>query len=257
MHPHACNATRARPRPPSAAVLLRMRTGDDAKRDLAGVECRRLGMCSRSAIDPGMSLAVCSDLSQASWIVTSDLPWPRLVTFGPAGFAACARVRFIPDPTDEDQQEGEADLDASPGEIDLWRALLRLLAADTSRPDDCYFGLWEGWGFPDSARRWPTFGVPRGAELPARSYFLFHGSLSEAEIWGSPAEAGIWGLPEFSPGGTPAFVWPSDRTWCVAADIDPHWAGVGASVSSIRRLLADPRLDAVAADPADEQPVYR
>src|SRR5205807_2433617 len=58
-----------------------------------------------------------------------------------------------------------------------------LLAAATEDPDDCYFGLWEGWGFPESAHRWPSFGIPRGARPPARSYFLFDGSLSEAEIW--------------------------------------------------------------------------
>ena len=204
-----------------------------------------------------MSLAICSDLSPASWIVTSDVPWQRLVTFGPAGFAAYARVRFIPDPFREGQQETEADLYASPGETEQWRALLQLLAVGTSDPEDCYFGLWEGWGFPESARRWPTFDVPRDAEIPARSYFLFHGSLSEAEILGTPADAGIWGAPEFSRGGTPAFVWPSDRRWCVAADVDPHWAGVGASVRVIEQLIADPRLDAVGADPADDQPAYR
>lgn len=204
-----------------------------------------------------MSLAVCSDLSPASWIVTSDVPWDRLVTFGPAGFAAYARVRFIPDPTRHGQQEHEADLNASPGETDQWRALLHLLAAETSCPEDCYFALWEGWGFPESAHRWPTFGVPHDAQFPARSFFLFRGPLSEAEIWGTPAEAGIWGRPEFSGGGTPAFVWPSDRTWCVAADIDPHWAGIGATVPSIERLIADRRLDAVGADPDDKQPAYR
>ena len=189
-----------------------------------------------------MPLAVCSDLSPADWIVASDIPWPRLVTMGPAGFAAYARVRFIPDPTHEDERESEADLDATPDEVDQWRALLRLLAAGTADPGNCYFGLWDGWGFPESARRWPTFGVPRGDQRPARSYFLFHGSLSEAAIWG---------------GGAPALVWPSDHTWCIAADIDPHWAAIGGSVPLIDRLIGDPRLDAVKTDPADKQPTYR
>jgi hypothetical protein len=204
-------------------------------------------------------LAVCSDVSPADWIVASEVAWQQLVGFGPAGFAAYARVRFIPDPVREGQPESEADPDASPDEVDQWRALLQLLAAGTGDPDDCYFGLWEGWGFPESARRWPTFGVPRGARIPARSYFLFHGSLLEAKVWGggAPANAGIWGPPEFSRGGAPAFVWPSDRTWCVAADIDPHWTGIGASVPVIERLVDDPRLDAIEADPADEQPAYR
>jgi hypothetical protein len=206
-----------------------------------------------------MPLAIYSDLSAADWIVASDLPWQRLVTFGPAGFGAYARVRFIPDPIRDGQQESEADPHASPDEVDQWRALLKLLAAATEDPDHCYFGLWEGWGFPESVRLWPSFGVPRGARAPARCYFLFRGSLSEAGIWGggTPANAGIWGRSEFSGGGAPAFVWPSDHTWCIAADIDPHWAGIGASVSLIERLIGDARLDAVEADPAEEQPAYR
>lgn len=53
-------------------------------------------------------LTICSDLSPASWIVTSDVRWDRLVTFGPTGFAAYARVRFIPDPTHQGQKESEA-----------------------------------------------------------------------------------------------------------------------------------------------------
>jgi hypothetical protein len=206
-----------------------------------------------------MPLAVCSDASAADWIVASDLPWPRLVTFGPAGFGAYARIRFIPDPVGEGQRESEADVDASPDEVEQWRCLLRLLATVTADPDDCYFALWDGWGFPKAACRWPTFAVPRGAEPSARAYFLFHGSLAQVAVWGGgyPAHAGVWNRPEFSRGGAPAFVWPSDQTWCVAADIDPHWAALGASAPLIERVLADPGLDAVEADPADQPPAYR
>jgi hypothetical protein len=204
-------------------------------------------------------LAACSDVSPADWIVASDLPWPRLVTFGPAGFAAYARIRFIPDPAWEGQQEHEAALDTSPDEVAQWRCLLQRLMVETVDPDDCYFALWEGWGFPQSARRWPTFGVPRGASLPARAYFLFHGSLSQAATWsgGYPANAGIWSPSEFSGGGAPALIWPSDHTWCVAADIDPHWAAIGAPAPMIQRLIDDPGLDAVKADPTDQPPAYR
>jgi hypothetical protein len=203
-----------------------------------------------------VSLSICSDLAAAGWIVASDVSWERLVTFGPAGFPAYARVRFIPDPSYPGQAETQANLGASPGEVEQWRALLQLLATETSDPSDCYFGLWDGWGFPEAEQRWPTFGVPPGARFPARAFFLFHGALADAEIWGPPAAAGIWGRPEFSRGGTPAFVWPSDHTWCVAADVDPHWAGIGATAATIQRLLADHRLDAVTADPGSAQPTY-
>jgi hypothetical protein len=204
-------------------------------------------------------LTVCSDVSPADWIVASELAWQQLVGFGPEGFAAHARVRFLPDPVREDQPESDADADASPDEVDQWRAVLQLLGSVTAVSDDCYFGLWEGWGFPETARRWPTFGVPGNDQPPARSYFLFHGSLADAAVWGGgvPAGAGIWGSTEFSRGGAPAFVWPSDHTWCVAADIDPHWLGIGASPPVIARLIDDPRLDAIEAAPADQQPAYR
>jgi hypothetical protein len=202
-------------------------------------------------------LDVCSDLSAANWIVASHIPWKRLVTIGPGGFSAYVRVRFIPDPTHVGQRENEADLDGSPNEIEQWRAMLQLLSEETADPDDCYFGLWDGWGFPEPARRWPTFAVMDSGAFSVRAYYLFHGSLSDVEISGTPAHAGIWSRPEFASGGTPAFVWPADRTWCITADVDPHWAGIGASKPTIDRLIADHRIDAVRTDPADDQPFYR
>jgi hypothetical protein len=51
-------------------------------------------------------------------------------------------------------------------------------------------------------------------------------------------------------------VWPADRTWCVAKDVDPHWAGIGADDDAIEPLLADPALDVVRADPTQPQPRY-
>ena len=38
-----------------------------------------------------MTLRCCRDLSAAEWLTASDLPWQRLVCFGPAGFDAYAR----------------------------------------------------------------------------------------------------------------------------------------------------------------------
>ena len=55
----------------------------------------------------------------------------------------------------------------------------------------------------------------------------------------------------------PAFIWPADRSWCVALDVDPHYAGIGARSEAIARLVAHPALDAVEADPQEQQPSYR
>jgi hypothetical protein len=72
--------------------------------------------------------------------------------------------------------------------------------------------------------------------------------LGAAERW--PGQPGLH-MPDL------AFIWPADRAWCVANDVDPHWAGIGADVSAIDQLLADPRLDVVPADPREDQPSYR
>jgi hypothetical protein len=93
-----------------------------------------------------MALTLCSDLSPAGWLLTSTLPWDRLVTFGPAGFEAYARLRFLPDPAYEGQSENDADVDDKPTAADRLRTLLQLLAAHTTTPDDCYCCLWDGWG---------------------------------------------------------------------------------------------------------------
>lgn len=197
-----------------------------------------------------MPLTICSDVSVANWIVCSDLSWAQLATFGPGGFAAYARLRFLPDPSYDGQREKDADRNGAPCAAEQWQALFELLVAHTPAPDDCYFALWEGWGFSESTRQRPRFGIPRGARFPARSYFVFHGSLSDVGDWG--AEFSSAGPPSYEP----AFVWPADHAWCVANDVDPHWVGIGADATLIKRLVADPRLDAATADPAGEQPAY-
>ncbi|TDU30539.1 hypothetical protein EDF61_101500 [Arthrobacter sp. JUb115] len=45
----------------------------------------------------------CSDQEAAKWITTGVEHWCNLVTLGPPGFPAYARLRFIPDPTYEGQ----------------------------------------------------------------------------------------------------------------------------------------------------------
>ncbi len=210
--------------------------------------------------------------------MTSELPWQRLVGFGPAGFPAYARLRFLPDPAYEGQSESEAriDDDAPVAESVQLRAVLETLTGRTRTPDDCYFCLWDGWGsdiwggdgvrvvdldtgvvrrgpqiapaFPPSVLHGPKVVVPN------RAYYLFRGSVSDFGNWG---EAEEWpGQPRLHM-PDPAFIWPPDDAWCVANDVDPHWGGIGADVSAIDELLADPRLDVVAADPREDQPAYR
>jgi hypothetical protein len=234
------------------------------------------GAASAIGHDGRVPLTRCTDLSAASWLVDGDLPWQRLVTFGPAGFPAYARLRFLPDPAYPGQSEADAALDAdAPPETGQLRALLDTLARFTSSPDDCYFCLWDGWfseftgstgvtavhQVSGTARPglW-TEPVPRHrvpaqpkVRLPHRAYYLFQGMLSDFGDWGADES-----LPDVTSQHVPypAFIWPSDHRWCVAKDVDPHWAGVAAELAAIDRLLADPRLDVVPAAPDEVPPRY-
>lgn len=218
------------------------------------------------------------ELSAADWLLAGDLPWRQLVCFGPAGFPAYARLRFLPDPAHEGQSENDVDADERTlSESAQIRAALETLARHTSTPDDCYVCLWDGWapgstgddaepalgqqgGVP--ARPGVAPAAPPSVALPGpkvvvphRAYVLLRGSLADVGDWGGAAQTWLGGPGAHTP--DPAFVWPADRAWCVAHDVDPHWAGIGADVEAVEGLLADPRLDVVPADPGEEQPWYR
>lgn len=229
-----------------------------------------------------MALTFCRELSAAEWIAHSDLPWEQLVGFGPAGFDAYARLRFLPDPARPGQAENDV-------EVEDWRTdqlpvLFEVLATHTATPEDCYFCVWEGFGDADVAvdddavyiddqnpgppveRPGAQPGlVPKPAGSPSlpqlpkvvvpnRAYWLFRGPL---------ADVGTWDTAQGWPGkcrlskAEPAFVWPGDHAWCVALDVDPHWAGIGGTPALITQLTTDPRLDVVPADPSTDQPFYQ
>lgn len=94
----------------------------------AGAGARRPGR-SRCVL-----LTACSDVSPAGWIVASALPWQQLVEFGPSGFAAYARLRYLPDPPYQGQRENEADVEGTWWEgRDQLAPLLQVLASHTPR----------------------------------------------------------------------------------------------------------------------------
>ncbi|NMO02701.1 hypothetical protein HH308_15925 [Gordonia sp. TBRC 11910] len=189
-----------------------------------------------------MTLTICNDLSPAQWLIDSALPWDVLVGFGPEGFDSHARLRFIPDPVSEGQSECDVDTGGPTDEAGLVARLCALLAAETSTPDDAYFGLWEGW--PGAVEI--SGGAPR-IEVPNRRFYLFKGPL---------AQVGEWSRSTLSPTEPAAFVWPADHAWCIACDVDPHWAGIGGRRRAIDRLVDDDVLDIVRADPHAPQPAY-
>lgn len=194
-----------------------------------------------------MGLRYCTDVSPARWLIESPTPWGRLVTLGPDGFEAYARLRFIPDPTGPGQSENDVESTADhPSEISLTRRALHLLSAFTTTPLETNFCLWEGYGdmeLPPAVRNGPL------VVLPHRRYALLSGRLEDIDEWG----ASFGHAENCSP---PAFVWPADRGWCFARDVDPHWAGIAGSQDAVDALVGDPGLDVVQVRPGDAIPEY-
>ncbi len=194
-------------------------------------------------------LSFCPDPAPARWLVDSETPFDQLVTFGPDGYEASARIRFIPDPT----RPGQSESDAVPADDHLHdlaqtQLAVAVLAEFTDSRDDAYFCVWEGY----SDVRLPAELTPASmVVLPHRRYALFRGPLS-----GLDAFADQFSLDGTTPVMPPAFVWPADRRWCLARDVDPHWAGLGAEAVAIESLLTESRLDVVPADPRTVQPLY-
>jgi hypothetical protein len=155
------------------------------------------------------------------------------------------------------------DLAATP-----FAALCDLLAAHTHTPTECFFGIWEGWawvhggGFRftlvsrDALREGI---VPRTEPIPAafteqerdqarlvlpgREYVLLTGPLSAASEVGEPH-----GLEGFEP-HSPNLMWPADRAWFVASEIDFDSTLVGGTSDLIQAILDSPALDAWAVEP--------
>lgn len=146
----------------------------------------------------------------------------------------------------------------------LLAALCQILAGHTGTAGDCYFALWDGYGWSDGAGVVFTARLPDGDEepppplppprpvpaefppevmngprfgLPHREYLLFAGPLDAAlELGHHPTDD--WFIPQ-----SPNLFWPADRAWCVATEIDLPYTYVGGSSALIDAVLADQRLE--------------
>jgi hypothetical protein len=147
-------------------------------------------------------------------------------------------------------------------------ALCDLLAAHTGSANECFFGIWEGWGWVHGGgfrftlvdRAGLEEGiVPKTEPLPAafteqqrdqarlllphREYVLLTGPLSAASQIGEPD--GLQGFEQHSPN----LMWPADRAWFVASEIDFDSTLVGGTTDLIQAILDCPALGAWAVQP--------
>jgi hypothetical protein len=136
-------------------------------------------------------------------------------------------------------------------------ALCDILAAHTHTPTECFFGIWNGFGWVHggNVRMSATGTEPVPAAfteeerdqarlaLPGREYVLLTGPLSAASQVGDPN-----GLRGFEP-HSPNLMWPADRTWFVASEIDFDSTLVGGTTDLVGAILDSPGLDAWPVEP--------
>jgi hypothetical protein len=140
--------------------------------------------------------------------------------------------------------------------------VLEVLAGFTADPGDCYHAVWDGWGWLDGGDvmsfaydasgprrlRPPEQHSPpalpeealAGPRLshPHRDYLLFHGPLRAALGIGHQVTAD-WRLPQ-----SPSLLWPADRSWLLATEIDFDSTLVGGSKELTGELVQATRLEA-------------
>jgi hypothetical protein len=127
--------------------------------------------------------------------------------------------------------------DDSPAEghlpVSVAARLSAVLRRHTATPDDCWFGVWHGWGSILVAA--PTL------SLPKREHWLVRGpvELAAANMAPEPSEQGA------------ALWWPADRAWFVATDVDLMSTYVGGSAACVADLVATSGLETAPAAPED------
>lgn len=142
--------------------------------------------------------------------------------------------------------------------------LLDVLTHHTNSPANVYFALWDGWGFLRAGatahyftgvRRFFSHPVPvapmasrliDGPRLrhPGRDYVVLSGSLSEAS-----KIPDIVGARPWRPSAN--LVWPQDRSWCVATEVDFDSTLVGCSREAAKEILVCGDLEAFPINPDD------
>ena len=132
--------------------------------------------------------------------------------------------------------------------------LAEVLRRHTSTPEECFFGLWDGYGYPGVPL--VAVGSPPADPLPdpipagVRQGPLLHLPKRDYLCYAGPVEA-ITAPTGLSPHQTANLAWPADRAWFVASGIDLPWTYVGGSAALVDAVLSDGRIEALPASPTD------
>jgi hypothetical protein len=121
-------------------------------------------------------------------------------------------------------------------------AFCGVLAAHTASRDDCYIGVWHGYGWRFDRSDLASWFELR---LDQRTFLVRRGSIETAREVGWRHADGTF-VPE-----PPTIIWPADRAWFIASDVDLDSTYLGGSRDLIDALVADPRLEAWEVGAAD------
>lgn len=149
--------------------------------------------------------------------------------------------------------------------IETLDVLCGILAAQTTDPTHCFFGLCtiQSWlGSFSSAELQPLLKLPYG-----RDYIVLAGSLSAVDQitydWPKSDSMRITltaskgkGAPESdssepSRREAPNLIWPADRSWLVASEVDFDSTLVGGSAKLIKAIVESSELEARQVEPFD------
>jgi hypothetical protein len=131
-------------------------------------------------------------------------------------------------------------------------AIVSLLRSCTTTAQDAWFMLWDGYGdlgpMIEGLPRGTIHRAPDPPDVPAelvgrtwafRHYLVFRGPLDALSTWFAWRSEG------------PNYLWPDDRAWIVATEIDGFSTYVGGPGSCIDRVLTSPLLESVTCELAD------
>jgi hypothetical protein len=124
--------------------------------------------------------------------------------------------------------------------VALLNSICEVLARHTGSADRCFFAVWTSHWDAGAELRRPL--LDNGA---GREYGVIAGPL--ALVIQVPAEVSSVGYIEV----TPNMIWPADRTWFLASEIDFDSTLVGGGEQLVQEVLDDPRFEAFRIGPDD------
>jgi len=119
--------------------------------------------------------------------------------------------------------------------LEIAERLAAILPSHTLTPEQCWFGVWEGFA---DLRIEDNLGAM--FSVPNRDLFLFHGTVEDVLASFSVID---WMYR------SPNIWWPDDRAWCVVTEIDFTWSYIGGSSACIEEILGDSELEALPTNP--------